>query len=62
MFLCREIDVRQCQIYTKMYKYKIVFKIRRFKQIIFSKYARNKSENDDILEEPEKLMFAPILI
>ena len=39
MFLSREIDIKLCQNYTKMYIYEILYKNRRFKQIIFSKYA-----------------------
>ena len=41
MFLSREIDIKLCQIYAKNYIYKILYKNRRFKQIIFSKYATN---------------------
>ena len=53
MFLSREIDIKLCQIYAKNYIYKILYKNRRFKQIIFSKY--NQSKNNDIPGEPEKL-------
>ena len=41
MFLSREIDFKLCQIYTNIYLYKILYKNRRFKQIIFRKYATN---------------------
>ena len=41
MFLSREIDIKLCQNYTKTYKYKILYKIRSIKQIIFNKYATN---------------------
>ena len=35
MFLSREIDIKLCHIYTKIYIYKIMYKNSRFKQIIF---------------------------
>ena len=41
MFLSREIDIKLCQIFTKIHKYTILYKSSRFKQIIFSKYANN---------------------
>ena len=41
MFLSQEIEIKLCQIYTKIGIYQILCKIRRFKQIIFSKYATN---------------------
>ena len=44
MFLSREIDIKQCQIYTKflyVYIYTILYRNSEFKQIIFSKYATN---------------------
>ena len=40
-FLSREIDLKMRQIYTKISMYKILYKNRRFKLIIFSKYATN---------------------
>jgi len=49
MFLSREIDVKLCQIYTKI-------------QYIHIQQIRNQSENDDIPQEPENLRFAPFLI
>ena len=36
MFLSREINIKLCQIYMNIYVYKILYKNRRFKQIIFS--------------------------
>ena len=39
MFLSREIDIKLC--YTKIGIYQVSYKICRFKQIIFSKYATN---------------------
>ena len=39
MFLFRGIDIKLCQIYTKIHT--ILYKSSRFKQIIFSKYATN---------------------
>ena len=57
MFLSREINIKLSQIYTKIY----IYNNRRFKQNIFSSYATNL-KNDVILEEPEKLRFAPIII
>ena len=39
MFLSREIDIKLCQIYTKIHIYAILYKSCRFKQIIFSKFA-----------------------
>ena len=41
MFLSREIDIKLWQIYSKTYKYKILYNNRRFKHLIFSKYAIN---------------------
>ena len=41
IFLSREIDIKLCQNYTKMYICKILYKIRSVKQIIFNKYATN---------------------
>ena len=35
MFLSREIDIKLCHIYTKIYIYKIMYKNSRFKEIIF---------------------------
>ena len=40
-FLSREIDIKLCQNYTKIYIYEILYKSSRFKQIIFSKSATN---------------------
>ena len=39
MFLSREINWKLCQIYTKVYVFKILHKNSRFKQIIFRKKA-----------------------
>ena len=61
MFLSQEMDINLYQNYTKMYKCKILYKIRNIKQIIFSKYATNQSENNNIPEKPEKFTFAPII-
>ena len=41
MILFREIDIKLCQIYTKIFIYKILNENSRFKQIIFSKYTTN---------------------
>ena len=41
MFLSREIDIKLCQIYTKIHKYTILYKSSRYKQIIFHKYEIN---------------------
>ena len=39
MILSREIDIKMGQNYTKIHIYTILYKIIRFKQIIFSKYT-----------------------
>ena len=39
--LSREIDIKLCQIYTKIHIYAILYKSCRIKQIIFNKYATN---------------------
>ena len=41
MFLSREIDIKQCQNYTKTHIFEIKYQILSFKQIIFSKCATN---------------------
>ena len=41
MFLSLEIDIKLCQIYIKIYIYKILYKNSRFKWIIFIKYTTN---------------------
>ena len=42
MFLSREIDIKLCQIHTKIHKYGISYnKCCSIKQIIFNKYATN---------------------
>ena len=41
MFLSWEIDIKLCQICTKIFIFDILYKNHRFKQIIFSKYATN---------------------
>ena len=41
MFLSREIDIKLSQNYTKTYIFKILFKIRSIKQIMFNKCATN---------------------
>ena len=61
MFQSREIDIKLCQLYTKINIYTILNKSSRFKQIIFNQ-IRNQSENDDIPQEPEILRFAPIIV
>ena len=61
MFLSGEIDIKLCKIYTKIHIYAILYKGCSIK-IIFNKYVRNQSENDDILQEHENLWFAPSII
>jgi len=39
MFLTREIDLKLCQIYTKIHIYAILYKSCNINQIIFNKYA-----------------------
>ena len=41
MFLSREIDIKLCQIFTKIHLYAILYKSWSIKQIIFNKYAMN---------------------
>ena len=41
MFLSREIDIKLCKNYTKIYIYEILRKGCSIKQIIFNKYATN---------------------
>ena len=41
MFLSREMNIKLCQIYTKIHIYAILYNGCRFKQIIFSKYETN---------------------
>ena len=41
MFMSREINIKLCQIYTKIYIYKILYKNSRFQRIIISKYTTN---------------------
>ena len=41
MFLSQEIDIKLCQIDTKIYIYKMLHKNSRFKRIILSKYTTN---------------------
>ena len=41
MILSREIDVKLCQMYMKIYICKILYKNSRFKLIIFRKYTTN---------------------
>jgi len=41
MFLSREIDIKLCQIYTKIYIYAISYKSFNIILIIFSKYTTN---------------------
>ena len=47
MFLSGEIDIKLCKIYTKIHIYAILYKGCSIK-IIFNKYVRNQSENEDI--------------
>jgi len=51
MFLCREIDIKLCPIYTQFCKNVSTDHIQQI---------QNQSENDDILQKPENLRFAPI--
>ena len=51
MFLSGEIDIKLCQIYTKIHIYAILCKSCSIKQIIIQQ-IRNQSENDDIPQEP----------
>ena len=60
MVLSQEIDIKLCQIYTKIHIYAMFYK-SRFKEIIFSK-KRKQSENNYIPQKLENLRFAPILI
>ena len=60
MLLTREIDIKLCQIYTKIHIHAILYKSCNIKQIRFNK--RNQSENDDIPQKPENLRFAPVII
>ena len=41
MFLSREVNIKLCQNYTKMYICKMLYKICSIRQIIFIKYATN---------------------
>ena len=41
VFLSRDIDIKLCQIYTKMHIYAILYKSFSVKQIIIHKYATN---------------------
>ena len=41
IFLFREIYIKLCQIYTKIHINSILYRHRRFKQIIFSEHATN---------------------
>ena len=61
MFLSREIDIKLCQIYTKIYIVAILYINSRFKQFILKK-IRNQYENDYIPQEPENLRFGPNII
>ena len=61
MVLSQEIDIKLCQIYTKIHIYAMFYKSSRFKEIIFSK-KRKQSENNYIPQKPENLRLAPILI
>ena len=61
MFLSREIDLKLCQNYTKMYIYQIVYKNCSIKQLIFNKYTNNRKRLYPTAE-PENLKFSPIAI
>ena len=50
MFLSREIDLKLCQIYTKIHTFTISFRNSRFKTDHIQ-HIRNQSENEDIPEE-----------
>ena len=52
MFLSQEIDIKLCQIDTKIY----IYKTDHTQQI------HNQTENKDISEKPKKLKFTPIII
>ena len=41
MFLSREIDIKLCQIYTKIHIYAILYESCSIKQIKFNKYSTN---------------------
>ena len=41
MFLSWEIDIKLCQICTKIFIFDILYKNHRFKQAIFNKYPTN---------------------
>ena len=58
MFLCREIDIKLCPIYTQISYMQFCKNVStdHIQQI------QNQTENDDILQKPENLRFAPILI
>ena len=58
MFLSWKIDIKLCQNYTKSYIYQISYKIR----INHIQQIRNQSENYYIIQEPENLGFAPVII
>ena len=59
MFLSREIDIKRCQIYTKIHiNIQFCIKVVVLNHI---QQIRNQSENDDIHQEPENLRFAPII-
>jgi len=61
MLLSREIDIKLCQIYTKIYiNINICVKIVGLNRSYSS--IRNKSETDDIPDKHEKLRFAPFII
>ena len=46
MVLSREIDIKLCQIYTKIHIKAILYKSCSIKQIIFNKYTTNSLSRD----------------
>ena len=55
-----KIEIKLCQIYTKIYIYKILYKIVGLADHI--QQIRKQSENDVIPEKHNKHRFAPIII
>ena len=66
MFLSREVNIKMCQIYTKIHIYTILYRNSRFKQIIFSKSATNLktkiSQRNPILTKVFSNYYSIILI
>ena len=53
MFLSQELNRKLCQIYTKIYIYKILYEIVSLNGSYHIQQIHNQSENDDIPEEPK---------